>query len=57
MDNLELLWLATQPLIMVGFVIGIVIAIAISIGRLGYQYAPWIALFAFIVWYFNIGEI
>ena len=51
--DLQLAWLALEPLIMLGFTIGIVIAVLVGAARIGWQLAPWIFVGAFLVWYFG----
>jgi hypothetical protein len=51
--DLELAWYALQPLLVAGFTIGVVLAVVFGAIRLGWKFAPYIVLFAFLVWIFG----
>jgi len=47
---IEPLWNAIQPLIIMGFTIGLVFAIVFGAIKLGWRYAPFVFAVATIVW-------
>ena len=48
-----LAWDVLVPLIMLGFTIGIVLAVVFGAIKIGWQFAPWIFLGALLVWFFS----
>lgn len=51
--DIQLAWELLQPLILMGFTIGVVIAVVIGAARIGWQLAPWIFLGAAMLWFFG----
>lgn len=49
--DFQLAWDMLQPLILLGVTIGVVLAVVFGFIKLGFQYAPWIAAVAFLVWF------
>jgi hypothetical protein len=45
------MWDIIQPLIIIGFLIGITVMVIVSCLRLGWILAPYIFVGAFIIWY------
>lgn len=51
--DIQLAWDALQPLIVLGFTIGVVLAVIGGAIRMGWKFAPYIVLFALLVWFFG----
>ena len=51
--DIQLAWELLQPLILMGFTIGVVVAIVVGAVRIGWQLAPWIFLGAAMLWFFG----
>jgi len=51
--DIQLAWELLQPLILLGFTIGVVAAVVIGAIRIGWQLAPWIFLGAALLWFFG----
>jgi len=51
--DFELAWAALQPLIILGFTIGVVLAVVFGAIKIGWQLAPWIFVAAMLVWFFG----
>ena len=45
------MWDIMQPLIIVGFLLGIVVMVVVACLRLGWILAPYIFIGAFVIWY------
>jgi hypothetical protein len=50
-NEVALMWDIIQPLIIIGFLIGITVMVIVSCLRLGWILAPYIFVGAFIVWF------
>jgi hypothetical protein len=44
-------WDVLLPLIMTGVTVGVVFAVVFGFVRIGWQYAPWICVAAFLIWF------
>ena len=53
MDQLTHMWDIISVLVVSGLMIGIIAAVVIGAVRIGWQLAPWIVFFAFLVWMFG----
>ncbi len=51
--ELELAWSTFEILAFIGVMIGVVLGIVFGFIKLGLQYAPFIALVAVLVWFFQ----
>ena len=51
--SFDLAWMTLEPLIIMGFTIGIVLAILFGAIRIGWQLAPYIFVGALLVWFFG----
>lgn len=51
--DFTLAWYALEPLIMMGFTIGVVLAVVFGAIRIGWSLAPWIVIGALLVWFFG----
>jgi len=51
--DISLAWDMLQYLIIVGFVIGVVLAVVGGAIRIGWQFAPWIFIGAMLLWFFG----
>jgi len=51
--DVGLAWDVLQPLILLGVTIGVVLAVVFGFIKIGFQYAPWIAIAAFLVWFLS----
>ena len=51
--DLSLAWDVLQPLLVMGFTIGVVFAVVAGAIKLGWQLAPWIFVGATLVWLFG----
>ena len=51
--DLTMAWDALSVLIVMGFTIGIVIAVVVGAIRLGWQLAPYVFIGAALVWFFG----
>ena len=49
--DLQLAWDVLQPLIILGFTIGVVLAVVFGAIKIGWQFAPWIFIGALLVWF------
>lgn len=48
-----LAWAALEPLIMMGFTIGVVLAVIFGAVRIGWSLAPYIVIGALLIWFFG----
>ena len=51
--DLALAWDILVPLIVMGFTIGIVLAIVFGAIKIGWQYAPYFFVGALLIWFFS----
>lgn len=51
--DLQLAWDVLNPLIILGFTIGVVLAVVFGAIKIGWQFAPWIFIGAMLIWFFT----
>ena len=51
--DVQLAWDVIQPLIILGFTIGVVLAIVVGAAKIGWKLAPWIFIGAGLLWFFG----
>ena len=51
--SLDLAWATLEPLIALGFLIGVVLAVVFGAIRIGWQLAPFVFVGALLVWFFG----
>ena len=51
----QLAWDILYPLILLGFIIGIVFMVITGAVRLGWMLAPYVFIGALLLWFFNLG--
>ena len=51
----QLAWDILYPLIILGFIIGIVFMVITGAVRLGWMLAPYVFIGALLLWFFNLG--
>ena len=49
--DFQLAWMTLEPLIYLGFTIGIVLAVVVGAIRIGWSLAPWIFIAAALLWF------
>ena len=54
MNELEIMWNIMLPLIVIGLCLGILFSFVAGSIKLGWKFAPYIIVFGFIVWWFNL---
>ena len=53
METLYNMWDIISVLVVAGLMLGIIGAVTVGAIRIGWQLAPWIVIFAFLVWMFG----
>jgi len=54
MNDLQMMWDVIVPLIITGFCIGVVFSVIAGSIRIGWKFAPYILVFAFLIWWISI---
>jgi type IV secretory pathway VirB3-like protein len=49
--EIDLAWAAIQGAMVLGVSLGMIVAVMIAMGKLAWRHAPWLVIFAFVVWF------
>tara|TARA_B100002019_G_scaffold293133_1_gene318927 strand:- start:2461 stop:2625 length:165 start_codon:yes stop_codon:yes gene_type:complete len=54
MNDIQIMWDMIVPLVITGITIGIVFSIIAGSIKIGWKFAPYLVVFAFIVWWLSL---